>query len=185
MFGNRWINQVDALVFALRFIDDVSVGDTPGPSSHVGSRCHDVLMGFFSTSYLHIPKTKHRKKNLKWIPPKQLQVDALMYLCLIKRRIRKKMKLLKSPGFHLEISAMVKRRALMDSAKGFRWVCTKTRAMDRTVCNLFLFPKKPYCYCNIMKNINVVLWRLILHYIVDFLFSFWFSFLTEMLYHIF
>ncbi len=72
-----------------------------------------------------------------------------------------------------------------NSVKGFRWVCTKTRAMDRTVCNLFLFPKKPYCYCNIMKNINVVLWRFILHYIVDFLFSFWFSFLTEMLYHIF
>lgn len=141
--------------------------------------------GILQYELLAHPQDKTSKKNLKWIPPKQLQVDALMYLCLIKRRIRKKMKLLKSPGFHLEISAMVKRRALMDSAKGFRWVCTKTRAMDRTVCNLFLFPKKPYCYCNIMKNINVVLWRLILHYIVDFLFSFWFSFLTEMLYHIF
>lgn len=39
------------------------------------------------------------------------------------------------------------------SRAGFRWVCTKAGAMDRTVCNLFLFPKKPYCYCNITKTL--------------------------------
>lgn len=32
-------------------------------------------------------------------------------------------------------------------------VHTQARAMDRTVCNLFLFPKKPYCYCYIMKSL--------------------------------
>lgn len=92
VFGNRWINQVDALVFALRFIDDVSVGDTARPSSHVGSRCHVVLKESFSATYLHIPqdKTSKEKKNLKQMPLEQLQVDALMYSCLIRRKRKKK-----------------------------------------------------------------------------------------------
>lgn len=30
---------------------------------------------------------------------------------------------------------------------------TWSRAMNTTVCNLFLFPKKPYCCCNIMKSL--------------------------------
>lgn len=156
----------------LCFIDDVSVGDTDRPGSHVGSRCHDVIMKFFGTC-----TSLRKKKKLETnIPPKQLQVgfDALMYMCLIYKT--KQIFILRSVLWY---------RRVYGFCGGFRRVCTKTRAMDRTVCNLFLFPKKPYCYCNIMKNITVVLWRLILHYIVDFLFCFRFSFLTEMLYHIF
>lgn len=71
MFGNRWINEVVALVFVLRFIDDVSVGDTARPGSHVGSQCHDVIMKFFGTSYLHIPKEKKKeRKKLETTTPK-------------------------------------------------------------------------------------------------------------------
>lgn len=61
VFGNRWINKVVALVFVLRFRDDVTMGDTARPGSHVGSRCHDVIMKFFGTSYLHMPKEKRNE----------------------------------------------------------------------------------------------------------------------------
>lgn len=59
---------------------------------------------------------------------------------------------------------------------------TWSRAMNTTVCYLFLFPKKPYCYCNIMKSLLMLYadWRLfyILHrWLFIFLF-FSFSFLT-------
>lgn len=87
----------------------------------------------------------------------------------------------------------ITRFSFWDQSFCYRWVygfrrdgCAQKPERWTELCNLFLFPKKPYCYCNIMKNINVVLWRLILHDIVDFLFSFFrFSFLTEMLYHMF
>lgn len=58
----------------------------------------------------------------------------------------------KWPGFHVEIS-------LWDAAE---CVCVRvcwslcvtwSGAMNTTVCNLFLFPKKPYCCCNIMKSL--------------------------------
>lgn len=37
---------------------------------------------------------------------------------------------------------------------GLASVCTKTRATDRTVCSLFLFPEKPYCYGNMKSSIK-------------------------------
>lgn len=62
---------------------------------------------------------------------------------------------------------------------------TWSRAMNTTVCNLFLFPKKPYCCCNIMKSLLMSYsdWTLfyILHrwlFIFLFFFCFGFSFLT-------
>lgn len=61
VFGNKWINKVVALISFLRFIDDVSVDATARPGSHVGSRCHDVIVKFFGTSYLHIPKKKRKE----------------------------------------------------------------------------------------------------------------------------
>lgn len=70
VFGKRWINKVVALVFVLSFIDDVSVGATARPGSHVGSRRHDVIMKFFGTSYLHIPKKKQKQKKLETTTPK-------------------------------------------------------------------------------------------------------------------
>lgn len=65
-FGDRWIHlnkknnkkKTDALVFALRFQGDVSVGDTARPRSRDGSRRCDAFLKLSSTSYLHIPKRK-------------------------------------------------------------------------------------------------------------------------------
>lgn len=186
VFGTRWINKVVALVFlSSRFIDDVSVDATARPGSHVGSQCHDVIMKFFGTSNLHMSKNKKKKETWNKYSKYKLQVgfDALMYMCLMGKKKKQK----KNQAFE------VTRFSFWDQSFCYRWVygfrgdgCAQKPERWTELCNLFLFPKKPYCYCNIMKNINVVLWRLILHYIVDFLFSFFrFSFLTEMLYHIF
>lgn len=65
-FGDRWIHlnkkqkqkKPDALVFALRFQGDISVGDTARPRSHDGSRRCDAFLKLSSTSYLHILKRK-------------------------------------------------------------------------------------------------------------------------------
>lgn len=56
-------------------------------------------MKFFGTSYLHIPKEKKRK--LKWKPQNNSLLD-MTYVSDIK-----KIKLLRSPGYHFEISALV------------------------------------------------------------------------------
>lgn len=48
------------------------------------------VKGILQCELLAHPQDNHqKKKNLKQIPPKQLQVDALMYSCLIKRKRKK------------------------------------------------------------------------------------------------
>lgn len=47
------------------FIDDVCVDATARQGSHVGSRCHDVKIKTFGTSYLHIPRSKKKAKKEK------------------------------------------------------------------------------------------------------------------------
>lgn len=61
---------------------------------------------------------------------------------------------------------------------------TWSGAMNTTVCNLFLFPKKPYCCCDIMKSLLTSYsdWTLFytlhrwLFYFPLFFFFFWFGF---------
>lgn len=178
VFGTRWINDVVALVFVLRFIDDVSVGDTARPGSHVGSRRHDdneILR------YLHIPK---EKKNLKQIPQKQLQVgfDALMYMCLVKKKEKIKLFEITRFSFRDQCFGADEWTDSVQVSDG----CAQKPERWTELCVIFsYFQKSLIVIVTLWKTLLLYYERLILHYIVDFFFSFWFSFLTEMLYHIF
>lgn len=171
------------------FIDDVSVDATARPGSHVGSRCQDVIMKFFGTSYLHIPKNK-KKRKLETNTPKTAAGwiwRTNVYVSDWKRTKRNKT----NQAFWIH-------QVFILRSFGTRWVngfcedgCAQKPERWTELCVIFSYFQKSLIVIVTLrekkekKNINVVLWWLILHDIVDFLFSFWFSFLTETLYHIF
>ena len=157
VFGTRWINKVVALVFlSSRFIDDVSVDATARPGSHVGSQCHDVIMKFFGTSNLHMSKNKKKKETWNKYSKYKLQVgfDALM--CLMgKKKSKRKIKLLKSPGFHFEISLF----AIDECTDSAEMVVHKNQS-DGQNCVIFSYFQKSLI-------VIVTLWKTLMLYYDD------------------
>lgn len=122
------------------FLSFVSVGATAGPGSRVGSRCHDAMMKFlFTCTSLRSKETWRKKLQNIWIWGTDEHVSDKW-----------------NQAFETTRCSLWDQRCgrdrCADSAKVSDGRAQKNKS-DGQNCVLSLFPKKPYCYCNIMKTL--------------------------------
>lgn len=126
------------------------MGDAAGPGRHVGSRCHDVtneILHYKLLAHPLIEKERKKKENTWNKDPK----TTAGWIWRTNVYVSDKNEALEMGRFSFWDQCWYP--WVYEFCEGFWWVCTKTPVMDRTVFNLFLFPKKPYCYCNIMETL--------------------------------
>lgn len=125
-----WINKADDQLYIMSILANISADDTTQPGSHVGSGYIDVILK--SSVLAHTPYEE--KKTWNQEPQNNCRLDVTHQACV------------------MNLMGMARSDITQTWSIWIIWDFTKIRAMDRTVFNLFLFPKSLIVVVTLWKH---------------------------------